>query len=1275
MAIIRVRGGNSGIAEYLINGQKQGRDFNRDELDMRVCLDGNLSLTDNVISTINDSGQERYLHITISFRESDVSIDKMEKIVDDYKKFLLAAYKEEEFNFYAEAHLPKIKTITDRNTGEEKERKPHIHIVIPKKNLLTGNSLDPIGIYNHHEKYHDAIQEGINYKFNLESPKDYVRVGDDHQAGILSRVKADTFKGHRAEIKREVFDSVISNDIKSYSDFISLLKDKYSDVKIRNSGKENEYIAIRDKQGDDYINLKSPLFKRDFIENRKIEKTKLTVSQSDKLIAEWKNKVSKEIKYVNKASSKLRNSYKLLSYSEKIDMLSEREKKFYETTRQYSDRKKTNKKRSAQDRKPRNSSRIASGVSTMRLRELGANRIGYELSSAEREYNSRQSKQSIVLLREVPRSGLADGRERQYERDGLRRSARDTRRIDSVVGRINDSIVNSHDENKNSQIDEFRKIRKLLSGERLLKRLSETHGLNISLYQLKTAGDGSARIGTGRLNLNVSDFLTKEMNFSWKEASVYLRETFDEQVNNEISIQKIKLPHEAWASFNANYRPQYFDKIKEMRKELNHSCKQMRFNARNELREVRNELFKREMSYSERKAALSIAVFEKLKKEKVIRVYQKNIREELSKLEGVNTESLIINYIKNNEGESEEMKKLSDAISGLQERNTFSSFEPEYGVNLKRHLEQIKEGDDFITKHRKRLELNDLTPKSQPNGDVKYKTSLFTTAFVDKGNKIEFPTITDKDKIALGLELAAEKYKGKIQLSGLPTFKEKAIEVAAERGLSVEFRPEKYQKLFEELKQKHATVRSNPERSNSNSASLVMSAASINDQGFNSLSISKNDMRELGKELSKQNISFKELHEASLALPNKQLGELIEVISAKSISDRNATAQEMKITGIYDSESDRTRLLINELPMDQYIQTASELTDTSPDVLKMAIIANDELSHLPAELIDHGFADGQINIPSITINENGRSINNDIRVEFEAMENDSTSFRVIVNGEPMKEVQQAQVKVGVEYFDQKFVDLDQKEKNLLLDTLKDKGFNTDHFIERSNNLPDYKISDVLLNADYKAYANGENSLFHKLKSDDPYYSETRLKEFVKTYVSDVLVNLDEKRAKDSQIISNIISSLAEKGGLNKVYYSESSQSPTAQIERDIKRISFELAKENMIQANYIKNGNTETAKEHKSAVVDFLFDKLNNAKDAKDAKEKLIESGAKIANVDSKKDMVVILNSVPKPFTLNGQGKAFDDSFVPRAVQPKRDIEATPIKQDVDNSKKISISR
>nr|WP_241392376.1 relaxase/mobilization nuclease domain-containing protein [Serratia entomophila]ULG11305.1 relaxase [Serratia entomophila] len=328
MAIVRVRGGNSGIAEYLREGQKQGRAFNRDELDMRVCLDGNLSLTENIIDSIPDKNQDRYLHITISFRENEVPIETLEAVTQEYKNMFLSAYNDDEVNFYAEAHLPKIKTITDRNTGEEKERKPHIHIVIPKTNLLTGRSLDPVGLYKHHEKYHEAIQEKLNTKFSLENPKDFVRLTDDHQAQILSRVKADTFKGFRVDVKKEAFNILEQGNYRDYSAYKSALSQSFYEVRVRNEGKSNEYLAVKTSQDSNYINLKSPLFEKKYIEERKIERVKPTEKQVDRLLNDWTNRVSKEIKYINKASKKMQVMYRAADVEGKKEIILNRERGF-----------------------------------------------------------------------------------------------------------------------------------------------------------------------------------------------------------------------------------------------------------------------------------------------------------------------------------------------------------------------------------------------------------------------------------------------------------------------------------------------------------------------------------------------------------------------------------------------------------------------------------------------------------------------------------------------------------------------------------------------------------------------------------------------------------------------------------------------------------------------------------------------------------------------------------------------------------------------------------
>ncbi|EDC6115503.1 relaxase [Salmonella enterica subsp. enterica serovar Java] len=1191
MAIVRVRGGNAGIAEYLREGQKQGRAFNRDELDLRVCLDGNLALTENIINAIPDKDQDRYLHITISFRENELPIETIENVVSEYKSLLLSAYTEEEFNFYAEAHLPKIKSITDRNTGEEKERKPHVHIVIPKQNLLTGGALDPVGLYSHHEKYHDAIQEKLNIKFGLESPKDFVRITDDNQSLILSRVKADTFKGYRADVKKDIYNLVHDENIKNYDSFILSLQGKYSEVRVRNKGKANEYLAVKTSADSNYINLKSPIFQRQYIQERRLEKPRLSSAQVERLIDDWKHRVSKEIKYVNKASKKFRQEYRAASFDEKKEIILNRERGFYETTGQRTNRTKSAQKSRNQNRFGRDTSDFTVGLPEMRSGDMVPDFDGYEYSIGERRFNASQSRQSNVLLREIPQASVDNGRAEESKHNGLRRGARGASYgLDSVTASIGTAYNDKKIASSEGELAEFKNIRLTLSGEHLLNRLSNTHGIDVSNYTVKQAKDGSARIGNGKVNLNVSDFLTKEMKFTWNEAKSYLRVAYDEQVSKEMAKAKVKIPKEIWQDFNVNYRPEYFGKIKELRKQINYNCKVMRYESKQAYWKERAEIFSRKMSYADRKAALSIAVFNKLRHDKEVRQYQYEQRNLLSRFEKVEPEFLITNYIQNKEGGY--MARLTDMIEGVAEKNAFSSFEPEDAFTLKRHVNDVQQNEEFNEKRKRQLAFADLTPHKQENGDVKYKSSLLATAFVDKGNKIEFPTlINDKDKIALGLELAAEKYKGKIQLTGLPGFKEKAIEIAAERGLEVEFRPKKYQDRFEELKKQFAQERAErggvnqeqsqkgDERKREEQPELSMTGFKAKDLPYNELT--RDSVREMAKTLSENQVSFRELAETAKSSPDKSVGELIQEIANKPASERAATGLELNVTTHYDAESNRTKILVNDLPLDIYVQTASEIANTDPDVIRMPLLASEELSQLTPQQIEQGYAEGEVSIPSVTINENGRAINKDIRVEFEAMENDSTAYRVIVNGQPMKEV---------------------------------------HKPEQGGNMEHYE--------------------------------------------------------KEMAIISNIKTVLEEKGISTMSYFSDAHNSPTAQIDRDIKKAETELAKEMIRNDHYVKSGNHETAKEHQKEVLDYLKDKIATAKEAR---ENLLEASAKSASASEQKkdkEMVIVAAKPPKDFLMGGDGKAYTDSFVPKAFQataPAKEKEkAAP---EPTQKPKISIER
>ncbi|MGX2015043.1 hypothetical protein [Providencia huashanensis] len=62
--------------------------------------------------------------------------------------------------------------------------------------------MNPRGRGEFNIKSLDTIQEHINNKFNLASPKDGVRVSNQNHANVLSRMKGDLFSEAKSEFKK-----------------------------------------------------------------------------------------------------------------------------------------------------------------------------------------------------------------------------------------------------------------------------------------------------------------------------------------------------------------------------------------------------------------------------------------------------------------------------------------------------------------------------------------------------------------------------------------------------------------------------------------------------------------------------------------------------------------------------------------------------------------------------------------------------------------------------------------------------------------------------------------------------------------------------------------------------------------------------------------------------------------------------------------------------------------------------------------------------------------
>ncbi|RMN70986.1 hypothetical protein ALQ54_200030 [Pseudomonas syringae] len=325
--LIRVSGYNTGAQEYLEQGNKSGREFTRDELDHRLIIEGQLSVTRAIYESIPDHGQDRYLTFTLSFKEDTVSPELLKAVTTDFKNFFMHAYKPEEFNLYAEAHLPKMKTVTDRKTGEVIDRKPHIHIIIPRINLLSGNEANPVDVYKNHEKYFEAFQEHINQKYGLSSPRENVRADITDAASVLSRYKGDDFYGKNRQFKQQLVKQVIERGVTSRADFYALVAE-HGETRIRNEGKDNEYISVKLPGDAKGTNLKDTIFQDDFIVRRELRKPPLEASVIQERLLAWPQR-AREIKYVNKATPKFRKQYSQASPEERVRLLAERETNFY----------------------------------------------------------------------------------------------------------------------------------------------------------------------------------------------------------------------------------------------------------------------------------------------------------------------------------------------------------------------------------------------------------------------------------------------------------------------------------------------------------------------------------------------------------------------------------------------------------------------------------------------------------------------------------------------------------------------------------------------------------------------------------------------------------------------------------------------------------------------------------------------------------------------------------------------------------------------------------
>lgn len=868
--LIRVGGGSSGIKEYLERGHKQGREHSRDELDERVILAGDLDFTNQVINNL-DINSERYLHITLAFKEDEISHETLSQIAQDFREFAFSAYGDNEINFYAEAHLPKIKSYVSNKTGELVERKPHMHIIIPKVNMLSGGHLNPLGMVEHNERFIDSFQEHVNNKYGLASPKDHRRLTFTNASDMIRRYKDDHFDGTNKDLKKEILGAVLDRNVTDYESFKTLLAE-FGQTRTRNAGKENEYQNVKPDGQEKGVNLKDFVFSKAFISLSDVEKNaSLSVEIEHKYevqgqsrrdpenvaagLRDWHSYRALEIKYLNSGNKKFYREYRESTPEHKQRLLAEQARKFYEKhqepkhepeqfrrnpfDRQYGFKRPEHELgrrpdgpgperydgradgRADGDRQQRvgidgsglaiGDARRTPGAAGAELGGFGTTRADHVRGTDSDSLTARriefaasgkydpfpatrgQATKTINGVRTMsgidvasdpgrPKVLLQDHARIQLDHSGagrvdpLRRNSHSERDVNGT-GRHNDSSLSqlSRDFEQRrlvgaaGELAEFKEIRSNLDARRLLAHLSVSHGVLVDKYPVSAASDGSARIQVGNRNLNVSDFLTKEMRLPWQEAAAILRESYSRQTDQRPVNDPRRAPSQTlWRQF------------------------QDERNARGGQRQLLSAQLASERS---RKAALREVMASDRQRAELLPAAQRKAANSVARMAFVTGESALKEAIKIERNRfrapvSEQYREfLRDRAQGGNDQAL---------IELRR----------LVPGNRAVLDAGTIGPVSgqaEPNsmiyrgkemrhivhnnGDVVY--TLSGRAIIqDKGDKLVMLQ-NDRTAIEAALRLGQAKYGDVLVLTGPKDFQERAALVAAEAGINVSFTDKK----------------------------------------------------------------------------------------------------------------------------------------------------------------------------------------------------------------------------------------------------------------------------------------------------------------------------------------------------------------------------------------------------------------------------------------------------------------------------------------------------
>ncbi|MDP9902422.1 LPD7 domain-containing protein [Variovorax ginsengisoli] len=524
--LVRVNAAAGGIKEYLETGRKKGREHDRELIDERLPLAGDIELLDDVIQSIQtkQEGDSRYLHITLGFSEQftsapecgpgQINAELLHEVVDAYRQALMAAYDPSEYLFYAEAHIPKVTHELNASTGDYESRLPHVHIVIPMRNLESDRYLNPFGHGEQTMWAAQAIQEDINRRFGLKSPLASRRDPAAPQHPLGRHVAS--FEGQSPkQIRAYLADLVAQGHVDSFEQLVEAAS--VIGVTTVRDGKDGAYLNVKPDWADRGINLKD-LGRSDFDATARSLRQGVATPDFQQLATQWKEQGAFEVRYAH-GSPRMRAAYKAMSPAERVAFLNQAREATQARLEAYDvpiERQHVDAAAQAIQRAMRQVEK--EGVPTPR--SVG---LAERINSLIKEVKNGRPERVVGDDGNVDRAKSPDGSRVREDsgRDGKavrRRSGRDAEEVARPAGR-----QLSADQGASRNLSDA-ELKSSTDPQLLLDAARKRFGIDPVDYFIRTGSDGAPRIVHNDKQYNLGDFFTKHLQRPWAEAREILVE-------------------------------------------------------------------------------------------------------------------------------------------------------------------------------------------------------------------------------------------------------------------------------------------------------------------------------------------------------------------------------------------------------------------------------------------------------------------------------------------------------------------------------------------------------------------------------------------------------------------------------------------------------------------------------------------------------------------------------------------------------------------------------